>query len=152
MADPAVPTLRERTDAYRDRPQPLRVFGQDRDRLVGQMVGFGVNCGLAGTVSGTTLTISPGLAVDQTGEPLVLATAPDPIPLPPATVTPSFDFIATGPGGFSVVLEATETVEAAPDCGEADCSGHASSTTGCRTRVVNGRVTGTGLTSRARSC
>ena len=40
------------------------------------------NAGLAGSVSGSTLTIQPGLAIDQYGEPLVLTTART-IPLPP---------------------------------------------------------------------
>ncbi len=122
----------------------LRSFLHERDRLVGRMIGFGINAGLSGTVAGTALTIAPGLAVDQVGEPLVLPTAQT-IPLPPTPVTPSFDFIATGPGGFSVVLEATEEVDPAPDCGESpDCAGHAEHhTRGVTLRVVNGRVTGT---------
>ncbi|GAA4717819.1 hypothetical protein [Nocardioides conyzicola] len=121
----------------------LRAFLHERDRLVGRMIGFGINAGLAGSVSGSTLTIEPGLAIDQYGEPLVL-TAAQTITLPPTTVTPSYDFIATGPGGFSVVLEASETVNPAPACGEADCAGHAEHHTRDVTlRVVNGRVTGT---------
>lgn len=121
----------------------LRGFLHERDRLVGRMVGFGVNCGLGGIVSGTTLTITPGLAVDQLGEPLVLSTEQT-IALPPTPVTPSYDFIATRPGGFSVVLEATDTVEPAPECGELDCAGHADQhTSGVVLRVVAGRVTGT---------
>ena len=121
----------------------LRAFLHERDRLVGRMIGFGINAGLAGSVSGSTLTIQPGLAIDQYGEPLVLTTAQT-IALPPTTVTPSYDFIATGPGGFSIVLEASEVVEAAPACGEADCAGHAEHhARGVTLRVVNGRVTGT---------
>jgi len=121
----------------------LRAFLHERDRLVGRMIGFGVNCGLGGLVSGTTLTMQPGLAVDQYGEPLVLAAAQT-ITLPPTAATPSYDFIATGPGGFSVVLEATDTVAPAPDCGETDCAGHADlHTKGVVLRTVAGRVTGT---------
>lgn len=121
----------------------LRSFLHERDRLVGRMIGFGINAGLAGSVSGTTLTIEPGLAIDQHGEPLVLTTAQT-IALPPTTVTPSYDFIAPGAGGFSVVLEASEVVDPAPACGEADCAGHAEHhTRGVTLRVVSGKVTGT---------
>jgi hypothetical protein len=121
----------------------LQAFLHDRDRLVGRMTGFGVNCGLGGVVTGTTLTIQPGLAVDQNGEPLVLAD-PATISLAPPVMTPSYDFIDTAPGGFSVVLESSETVVPAPDCGEADCAGHAElHTVGVTVRTVAGRVTGT---------
>src|SRR5215813_10640822 len=102
-----------------------------------------LNMSLAGVVSGTTLTIQPGLAVDQTGEPLVLTDA-SPIALAPPAMTPSYDFIDTAPGGFSVVLESSDTVVPAPDCGEADCAGHADLHTRSVTlRTVAGRVTGT---------
>ena len=121
----------------------LRAFLHERDRLVGRMIGFGINCGLGGVTSGTTLTMQPGLAVDQYGEPLVLATTQT-ISLPPTAATPSYDFISTTPGGFSVVLEATDIVAPAPDCGETDCAGHAElHTRGVTLRTVAGRVTGT---------
>ncbi|MGX4695372.1 hypothetical protein [Streptomyces sp. JNUCC 63] len=118
-------------------------FLHARDRLVGRMTGFGVNCGLRGTISGNTLTIQPGLAVDQYGEPLVLP-AVRPITLAPEAMTPSYDFIDTAPGGFSVVLAATDAAQPAPDCGEADCAGHATlHTVDVALRTVAGRVTGT---------
>ena len=121
----------------------LQEFLHDRDRLVGRMIGFGVNCGLGGVVTGSTLTIQPGLALDQSGEPLILADVTT-IPLPPPTMTPSYDFIDTAPGGFSVVVESSETAEPVPDCGEADCAGHAElHTVGVTVRTVAGRVTGT---------
>ncbi len=121
----------------------VREFQHARDRLVGRMTGFGVNCGLGGSVSGTTLTIEPGLAVDQQGEPLVLPAAQT-IILPPEAMTPSYDFVDTAPGGFSVVLEATDVSEAVPDCGESDCAGHATvHTVDVALRTVAGRVTGT---------
>jgi hypothetical protein len=124
----------------------LRAFLHERDRLVSRMTGFGINCGLGGVVNGTTLTIKPGLAVDQSGEPLVL-TAEQTISLPPTAMTPSYNFITTtvpGGAGFSVVLEATDTVVPTPDCGEADCAGHADLHTRAVTlRTVAGRVTGT---------
>jgi hypothetical protein len=121
----------------------LRGFLHERDRLVCRMTGFGINCGLAGTVSGTTLTIQPGLAVDQNGEPLLLPAAHS-IPLAPPAMTPSYDFVATAPGGFSVVIEATDAVVPQPDCGEANCAGHAElHARGVTVRTVAGRVTGT---------
>jgi hypothetical protein len=120
----------------------LRAFGHYRDRLLGRLTGFGVSCGLGGTVSGTTLTIAPGLAVDQVGEPLILPTTQT-IALPPTTSAGSFDFVAAGPGGFSVVLESTDTTEPAPDCGEADCEGHAElHTRAVALRIASGRITG----------
>jgi hypothetical protein len=121
----------------------MQAFLHDRDRLVGRMIGFGVNCGLGGVVTGSTLTIQPGLAVDQNGEPLILADTAT-ITLAPPAMTPSYDFIDAAPGGFSVVLESSETVQPAPDCGEADCAGHAElHTVGVTVRTVAGRVTGT---------
>jgi hypothetical protein len=121
----------------------LRAFLHERDRLVCRMTGFGINCGFAGTVSGTTLTIQPGLAVDQNGEPLLLPAAQT-ISLAPPAMTPSYDFVATAPGGFSVVLEATDVVVPQPDCGEANCAGHAEvHTRGVAVRTVAGRVSGT---------
>ena len=119
----------------------LRAFLHERDRLVGRMIGFGINAGLGGSCAGATLTIQAGLAIDQVGEPLVL-TAPQTIPLPPTAMTPSYDFIS-GTTGFSVVLEASETVDPAPDCGEADCAGHAEHhTKGVELRTVTGRLSG----------
>lgn len=119
----------------------LRAFLHERDRLVGRMIGFGINAGLGGSCSGATLTIQAGLAVDQVGEPLVL-TAPQTIALPPTAMTPSYDFITAG-AGFSVVLEVAETVDPAPACGEADCAGHAEHhTKGVALRTVSGRLSG----------
>lgn len=123
----------------------LRSFLHSRDRLVGRMVGFGVNAGLGGTVSQVddSLTIAPGLALDQTGEPLLL-TEPVPFALPPDPMEPSYDFINAELGGFSVVIEVDDKVEPALECGEADCSGHAElHTRGVKVRIVTGRVTGT---------
>ncbi|MGH9152747.1 MAG: hypothetical protein ACRD03_10200 [Acidimicrobiales bacterium] len=120
----------------------LRDFSHLRDRILGQLTGFGINCGLGGTVSGTTLTIDPGLAIDQAGEPLILPAAQT-IALPPTPSAGTFDFVAAGPGGFSIVLESTDTVEPAPDCGEADCEGHADlHTRAVALRIAAGRITG----------
>lgn len=130
----------------------LRIFLHQRDRLVGRLVGFGVNAGLAGVVtSGTTLTISPGLAVDQTGEPLVLG-ASTTIPLPPVAESVAYDFVSAAPGGFSVVLESTDTIEPSPACGEPGCAGHAElHTRSVALHVVAGRVTGTRMDFAAES-
>jgi hypothetical protein len=121
----------------------VRGFLHQRDRLVSRLTGFGVACGLNGTVSGSTLTIAPGLALDQRGEPLALA-ASQSISLPPTASSGTFDFVTTSSiGGFSVVLEATDTVEPTPDCGETDCEGHAElHTRAVALRVVPGRVSG----------
>lgn len=120
----------------------LRAFGHSRERLLGRLTGFGISGGLGGTVSGTTLTIAPGLGIDQAGEPLLLPAART-LNLPPAPSDGSFDFVAAGPGGFSIVLEATDTVEPAPACGETDCEGHAElHTRAVALRVAAGRITG----------
>jgi hypothetical protein len=143
MSDNQYPVFEPGQTLTADDLNELRAFLHQRDRLVGRVIGFGVNCGLGGVVSGTTLTIRPGLAVDQPGEPLVLR-AERTIALPPTPETVSYDFIATNPGGFSVVLEATDTVEPAPECGEVNCAGHAEQhTRDVAVRVVAGRVTGT---------
>lgn len=120
----------------------VRDFLHDRDRLLGRITGFGTNCGLAGTISGATLTIAPGLAVDQVGEPLLLGSAAT-IALPPTVSTGTFDFVDAGPGGFTIVLEATDTEAVPPDCGETGCEGHATvHTRSVALRVVAGRLTG----------
>ena len=120
----------------------LRAFGHARDRVLGRLTGFGVGCGLTGTVTGSTLTIAPGLAVDQAGEPMMLPAART-IALPPTPSSGTFAFVTAAGGGFSVVLESTDTVEPTPDCGEVDCEGHAElHTRGVTLRVVPGRITG----------
>lgn len=125
----------------------LQEFLHDRDRLVGRMVGFGVNCGLGGTVakgeSGFELEIDAGLALDQVGEPLML-TDPWVVELPPPDQRPTYDFIDPKPGGYSVVLGMTDVSVPAPDCGEVDCTAHADlHTVGVEVRTVAGRVSGT---------
>jgi len=120
----------------------LQTFLHQRDRLLGRLIGFGINCGLGGSVTGTTLTISPGLAIDQRGEPLLLPAAQT-IALPPTPSAGTFAFVTPGPGGFSVVLESTDTVEPAPDCGETGCEGHAElHTRAVSLRIASGRITG----------
>ncbi len=123
----------------------LRAFLHGRDRIVAGLVGFGINAGLGGVVAGNRLTIRAGLAVDQRGEPLVLPAAVEfalPFaPAPPATA--QFDFVDHTAGGFAVVLEATDVVEPAADCGQSDCAGHAElHTLAAGLRVVAGRLRG----------
>ena len=122
----------------------LRDFLHQRDRLVGRLVGFGVNAGLGGTVSTpTTLAVGPGLAIDQRGEPLLLGVEQT-LPLPPVAESVTYDFVDGTAEGFSVVLESTDAIEPTPDCGESGCAGHAElHTRGVALRVVAGRVTGT---------
>lgn len=117
----------------------LRTFLHDRDRLLGRLTGFGINCGLGGEVAGTSLSIAPGLALDQSGEPLLLV---DPVRLDlPPTTDGTFDFIETGPGGFTVVLESTDTTLPSTGCSETDCDGHAElHDREARLRVVAGRL------------
>jgi hypothetical protein len=85
-------------------------FLKRRDDLLGRAIGFGVNCGLGGTIvgTGTQVAITTGLAVDQAGEVLAvpknLVTA-----LQPSNPAPSYDFIDGAVDGYSIVLEATET-------------------------------------------
>lgn len=121
----------------------LRDFLHRRDRLLGRLAGFGVNCGLGGRRNGARLLVAPGLAVDQRGEPLMLAAEAE-VPLPPVAEDESFEFVDPRPGGFSVVLEGTDVIEPDEACGESGCAGHAElHTTGVAVRVVAGRVTGT---------
>lgn len=120
----------------------LNSFHHDRERLLGLLVGFGINAGLTGAVVGSALTIQPGLAIDQAGEPL-LVTATDPITLPPTPSADVFAFVDAGQGGFSVVLEGIDTTPPEPDCGDPECAGHAEQhTRDTLLRVVAGRVTG----------
>ena len=127
----------------------LQEFLHDRDRLIGRMAGFGVNAGLGAQVSvpgsGARLTVQPGLAVDQVGEPLMLE-APHVIELPPTDTSPAPDFIDASPGGRSVLLEMVDEPLPTPDCGEADCTAHAAPRLKrAAVRTVPGRLSGTYL-------
>lgn len=119
-----------------------------RDRLVGRMVGFGINGGLGGAFSGNTLTIQPGLAVDQSGEPLVMRTAKtltfSTAPGAPTTLsTTPYPFIGAQADTWSVVLQATDVEVTHDTCTEVGCLGHSGThTRDVELRVVAGRVTG----------
>jgi hypothetical protein len=120
----------------------LTAHVRHRDTLVGRMIGFGVNAGLGGAFTGATLTVQPGLALDQRGEPLVLTT-PVSFAFPRTPDALAYPFIDAAAGGFSVVLEATDDETAPALCTETDCAGHATThTAGVAVRVVAGRVTG----------
>lgn len=114
-----------------------------RDRLVGRMAGFGINCGLTGSFSGNTLTIQPGLAVDQRGESMVATSAHD-INFGPTTTATLFDFINPGAGGFSVVLRSAYTHTDPTPCSESTaCAGHsATQTLELSYEVVPGQIKG----------
>ena len=83
----------------------LRDSLEEIDRRTARSIGFRDNCGLGGSVTGTTLTIGTGIAIDQLGHVLELD-APFTVGLAP---TPSPDqppgFIDTRPGGFTPVLQ-----------------------------------------------
>lgn len=117
-----------------------------RDRLLGRLIGFGVNAGLRGKLTGNTLTVSPGLAIDQSGEPLIMRTEWSrtfPTSGAPADLsTVSYPFMVANPSTYSVVLVADDTDPDDITCGELDCAGHAElHTRGVRLELVPGRVT-----------
>lgn len=127
-------------------------FLKRRDQLLGRAIGFGVNCGLGGTIvaanPGEKLVIGAGLAVDQAGEVLALPAGQD-VALPPvespesAPPTTPFSFIDAALDGFSIVLEATETAPPPQPCTQAGCGGHPSMhATDVAVRVVKGQITG----------
>ena len=121
----------------------MQAFLHDRDRLVGRMIGFGVNCGLGGVVTGLTLTIQPGLAVDQNGEPLILADTAT-ISLAPPAMTPSYDFIDAAPGASRWCSRPPKRSSPPPTAGRRTARGTPSlHTVGVTVRTVAGRVTGT---------
>ncbi len=117
----------------------------NRDQLVGRMIGFGINGGLTGTFSGSQLTIDPGLAVDQRGEPLVMTSAKtltfssSMSPLPVST----YNFLGAQADTYSVVLYATDTPDPLEGCTEVGCAGHSTKhTRGVDVHVVSGRLNG----------
>jgi len=101
----------------------------DRDRLMGRLIGFGVNGGLVGSLASNTLTITPGLAIDQDGEPLLMPTQwtrTFPTSGAPADLsTVTYPFISAHPNTYSVVLVAAEEDPELIECADTDCSGHA---------------------------
>ena len=100
----------------------LREFLDVQDSVLGRLIGFGIACGLDGTVRSTTLTVSAGLAVDQDGRGLVVA-ADRTMPL--AASEERFSFVDPEEGGITPVLVFREQDQAAPECGTASCDPHA---------------------------
>lgn len=142
MADNDYPAFLDGQTLTSEELNQLRKFLDSRDRLLGRLIGFGINCGLGGTVAGTTLTINPGLAVDQRGEPLLLPAAQT-IALPPTPLSGTFPFVEPADGGFSVVLESFEPPEVHTPCADTGCTHHADlHTRAVGLRVVAGRLTG----------
>lgn len=118
----------------------------DRDRLVGRLIGFGVNGGLAGRLTANTLTISPGLAVDQSGEPLLMPKAWSrtfPTSGAPGDLSSvNYPFIGPRANAYSVVLVAAERDPELIECAEDDCSGHAQhKVRTVKVELVAGRLT-----------
>lgn len=117
----------------------LRDFFDEQDRLTRKMVGFGVVCGLDGAIEGSEVVMSPGLAIDQDGDGALVDER-----VRKSTANPdeeTFDFIDTGPGGFTPVLVIEDIEQPAPECDEEGCEGHA--TVWCREPrivLVEGRL------------
>lgn len=117
----------------------LRDFLSDQDRMTRQMIGFGIVCGLEGSIDGSEVIIEPGLAIDQDGEGALVDTTVTLDTDDPAD--DEFDFIDPGPGGFTPVLVLEDIEQPAPECDEEGCEGHA--TLWCRTprvALVEGRL------------
>jgi hypothetical protein len=90
------------------------------------LIGFGVACGLDGTIAGSSLSLTTGFALAQGGRELIVDVAPNPVNL--ATVAldnTSYAFIDTSKGGVTPILRATETVQqASGECTAAGCTTH----------------------------
>lgn len=89
------------------------------------LIGFGVACGLEGSLSDSALAVTSGFALAQGGRELRL-TAPASLSLTSPTVDPAtYGFIETAPGGFTPVLRPRDTVRAAGGtCDEDGCTTH----------------------------
>ncbi|MGC4174833.1 hypothetical protein [Demequina sp.] len=95
-----------------------------RDTLLGRLIGFGVNCGFSGTFTGAVLTIQPGMAVDQSGEPLVMRQSKTiAFPASPLSTT-AYPFINSETDVWSVIARAADTELPHTACTETGCDGH----------------------------
>ena len=142
MTDNEYPEFVKGQTLTSDELNELTTHLRHRDRLVGRMTGFGVNCGLAGSTAGSVITISPGLAVDQRGEPLVLDSART-IDLASATPVGGWSFIDGTKEGWSVILRATDTGVPHTTCTESSCKGHSTThTAGVELVLAVGIITG----------
>jgi outer membrane murein-binding lipoprotein Lpp len=103
----------------------LRDALEDIDRRIGRTIGFGINCGLNGSIAANKLSIETGIAIDQLGQVLELD-APFEVSLAP-TASPDAApaFVDAAREGFTPVLMLSTTDVEAPHCNEAGCEGHA---------------------------
>ena len=102
----------------------LADYSFSRDQLLGRLIGFGVNCGFSGSFAGATLTIQPGMAVDQSGEPLVMRTAKTLTFPATALSTTAYPFINSETSVWSVIARASDTELPHAACTEDGCDGH----------------------------
>ena len=104
----------------------LRDWLDGKDRRLGRLIGFGIDCGLAGAINGPALQIDTGLAIDQVGQALELEAVAT-LELPPKVSTDEPPaFLDPAPGGFTPVLTLRTEEVPAVQCNEAGCEGHAS--------------------------
>src|SRR5688500_9293142 len=103
----------------------LRDSLEDIDQRIGRAIGFGINCGLNGSIAANNLSIETGIAIDQLGQVLELD-APFEVSLAP-TASPDAApaFVDAAQEGFTPVLMLSTTDVEAPHCNEAGCEGHA---------------------------
>jgi hypothetical protein len=104
----------------------LRDFLYTKYAFRGQSLwGFGVGCGLDGSISGSTLRITPGFAVAGHGRELIRETDRT---FALGSITPdttSYPFIESGPGGYTAIIRPTEVVEeSGGTCDESGCTTH----------------------------
>lgn len=102
----------------------LHGFLDAQDHRLGQLIGFGIACGLEVTVEGDEFIVSPGLGIDQVGRPIVVREEQR---IGLGADTTEFEWLErsrTSPG-TTVVLTLEEALEDAPDCEEDGCTRHA---------------------------
>lgn len=112
------------------------------------LLGFGVACGLDGTVSGTRLTISPGFALTGDGRELRLdAEAGFELEDLAGSDLAEFDFVDADEDGYTAVLCADDTPRAAGgECDPDDCTLHTDVVDeGARVVFARGRLRTEGL-------
>lgn len=104
----------------------LRDFLYSRTTAQARMlIGFGVACGLRGTVVGGTLEVSPGVALGQGGRELLVETQRNTTISSLATSTLATYAGVTGTDGYTAILREADAVEAAGgECDEDGCTTH----------------------------
>lgn len=89
------------------------------------LFGFGVACGLEGSVAASTLTLGTGFALAQGGRELRLNAAATVSLAAPAADPAVYPFIDAGPGGFTPVLRPRDGVRASGGtCDAEGCTTH----------------------------